>query len=84
MSDVRVGAAAPKAEFVAAITHDLRAALTAIIGSFEILLSDRVGELSTEQREILAMGSRNTDRLVEAVERLDAGLPRTSSSVEVS
>lgn len=71
--------ATPTAEFAAAISHDLRAPLTAIIGCFEILVSDGVGELTGQQREILAMGSRNAVRLVEAVERLDAGLARSSS-----
>ena len=71
--------APPTAEFVAAVSHEFRAALTAIIGCFEMLDSDRVGELSAQQREILVMGSRNADRLVEAVERLDACLARSSS-----
>lgn len=71
--------AARAVELVAAASHELRAALTAIIGCFEMLGSDRIGDLNAQQLEMVAMGRRNTSRLVDAVEQLEADVAELSS-----
>lgn len=43
-----------KSEFLARVTHDLRTPLNGIIGFAELMYHDKVGHLSTEQKEYLA------------------------------
>ncbi len=60
-------------EFLALTTHDLRSPLTVISGVISFFSSGRLGELSTEQKNMVAMMERNTQSLIELInELLDA------------
>lgn len=52
-----------KSDFLAAVTHDLRAPLTSIIGYTEMLSDDEKHPLSGAQHQMLAAIDRNTSRL---------------------
>jgi signal transduction histidine kinase len=56
-----------KDEFVATISHELRAPLTAMIGFLEILREPGSGVLSDDQRNYLDIVGRNADRLARLV-----------------
>ena len=59
-----------KDEFVALVSHELRTPLTVIQGYNELLLDGTMGELSDEQRTILATVERNGVRLLRLVNDL--------------
>ena len=59
-----------KEEFLALTTHDLRSPLTVISGVINFFTSGRLGELSPEQRNMVAMMERNTHSLIELVNDL--------------
>ncbi|MDQ3256402.1 MAG: sensor histidine kinase [Acidobacteriota bacterium] len=57
-------------EFLALTTHDLRSPLTVISGVISFFSSGRLGELSTEQKNMIAMMERNTQSLIELINDL--------------
>ncbi|MBA3714380.1 MAG: sensor histidine kinase [Pyrinomonadaceae bacterium] len=57
-------------EFLALTTHDLRSPLTVISGVISFFSSGRLGELSTEQKNMVAMMERNTQSLIELINDL--------------
>lgn len=59
-----------KEEFLALTTHDLRSPLTIISGVISFFTSGRLGELSPEQKNMVAMMERNTQSLIELVNDL--------------
>ena len=59
-----------KEEFLALTTHDLRSPLTVISGVISFFTSGRLGELSPEQKNMVAMMERNTQNLIELVNDL--------------
>ncbi len=59
-----------KEEFLALTTHDLRSPLTVISGVISFFTSGRLGELSPEQKNMVAMMERNAHNLVELVNDL--------------
>ncbi len=59
-----------KEEFLALTTHDLRSPLTVISGVISFFTSGRLGDLSPEQKNMVAMMERNTQNLIELVNDL--------------
>jgi signal transduction histidine kinase len=59
-----------KEEFLALTTHDLRSPLTVISGVISFFTSGRLGELSPEQQNMVAMMERNAQSLIELVNDL--------------
>jgi signal transduction histidine kinase len=59
-----------KEEFLAVTTHDLRSPLTVISGVISFFSSGRLGELTPEQQNMVAMMERNTHNLIELVNDL--------------
>lgn len=59
-----------KEEFLAVTTHDLRSPLTVISGVISFFSSGRLGELTPEQKNMVAMMERNTQNLIELVNDL--------------
>lgn len=59
-----------KEEFLALTTHDLRSPLTVISGVISFFTSGRLGELSSEQQNMVTMMERNTQSLIELVNDL--------------
>ena len=57
-------------EFLALTTHDLRSPLTVISGVISFFSSGRLGELSMEQKNMVAMMERNTQSLIELINDL--------------
>jgi PAS domain S-box-containing protein len=57
-------------EFVAHVTHELRAPLTAIRAALEILDGAFSGKLSEDERRVMANALRNTDRLEDLVNQI--------------
>ncbi|HVG38576.1 MAG TPA: ATP-binding protein [Pyrinomonadaceae bacterium] len=62
--------AAMREEFLALTTHDLRSPLSVISGVVNFFTSGRLGEMTTEQRNMIAMMERNTRSLMELVNDL--------------
>jgi signal transduction histidine kinase len=68
-----------KSEFVSLVSHELRTPLTSIRGSLGLVVSDVVGPVPDEAREMLQIAVTNTDRLVRLIndildlERMDSG-----------
>lgn len=59
-----------KDEFLALTTHDLRSPLAVISGVISFFTSGRLGELSGEQNNMVAMMERNAQSLIELVNDL--------------
>jgi signal transduction histidine kinase len=59
-----------KEDFLALTTHDLRSPLSVISGVISFFTSGRLGELSPEQKNMVAMMERNTQSLIELVNDL--------------
>ena len=64
------GVAEMKEEFLALTTHDLRSPLTVISGVINFFTSGRLGELTSEQKNMVSMMERNTQSLIELVNDL--------------
>ncbi|MDA0368694.1 MAG: ATP-binding protein [Proteobacteria bacterium] len=68
-----------KNEFVSTVSHELRTPLTSIKGALGLLDSGMVGHISDRAREIVAIASDNSDRLIRLIndildiERIEAG-----------
>jgi two-component system, OmpR family, sensor histidine kinase VicK len=56
-----------KDEFISVVSHELRTPLTSIHGSLKLLATGRLGNLSEEGQQMLAIADENTDRLVRLV-----------------
>lgn len=75
-----------KEEFLALTTHDLRSPLTVISGVINFFTSGRLGELSPEQKKMVAMMERNTHNLIELINdlldasKLEAGSMRMEAT----
>jgi signal transduction histidine kinase len=59
-----------KEEFFALTTHDLRSPLSVISGVISFFTSGRLGDLTSEQQNMVAMMERNTRNLIELVNDL--------------
>lgn len=59
-----------KANFVANISHELRTPLTHVKGYLELLVTESLGEISTEQRHALQVTQRATGKLESIIEDL--------------
>ena len=59
-----------KANFVANISHELRTPLTHIKGYIELLVTEALGSLNTEQKEALEVSQRASARLESLVDNL--------------
>jgi signal transduction histidine kinase len=70
-------------EFLALTTHDLRSPLTVISGVISFLSSGRLGELSPEQKNMVAMMERNTQNLIELVNDLLDAAKLESGSLQL-
>ncbi|GAA3050997.1 sensor histidine kinase [Actinokineospora globicatena] len=53
-----------RTDFVSVVSHELRTPLTSISGSLELALSGDFGDLDPRVRNLVAIASRNADRLV--------------------
>jgi len=52
-----------KSEFISIVSHELRTPLTSIKNSLEMMLSGRMGEITSVQDNFLTLAKRNVDRL---------------------
>ncbi len=59
-----------KANFVANISHELRTPLTHIKGYLELMVTDSLGPLTSEQRHALQVSQKSGDRLEKLIEDL--------------
>ena len=57
-------------EFVASITHELRAPLTSIISALSILEDQAASSLSKDQERVLGLASKNASRLADLVSEI--------------
>jgi signal transduction histidine kinase len=68
-----------KTEFLSTVSHELRTPLTSIQGYLELLLEGEVGPMPADQRHMLGVIERNTNRLrgliedILAVNKIEAG-----------
>jgi PAS domain S-box-containing protein len=53
-----------KDDFVSTVSHELRTPLTSIIGSIELLEDGMAGELSPQQKQMIDVIERNSERLL--------------------
>jgi two-component system sensor histidine kinase VicK len=56
-----------KDEFISVVSHELRTPLTSLHSALKILATGRLGELSDDGQQMLAIADENTDRLVRLV-----------------
>lgn len=56
-----------KDEFIAVVSHELRTPLTSLHGSLKLIATGRLGHLSDEGQQMLAVADESTDRLVRLV-----------------
>ncbi|MEA5463842.1 ATP-binding protein [Leptothoe sp. PORK10 BA2] len=56
-----------KDEFIAVVSHELRTPLTSLHGSLKLIATGRLGHLSYEGQQMLAVADESTDRLVRLV-----------------
>jgi signal transduction histidine kinase len=59
-----------KANFISNISHELRTPLTHIKGYVELLITESLGSITTEQRHALAISQQSTNRLENLIEDL--------------
>jgi len=59
-----------KSDFVSRISHELRSPLTSVLGYLELIAEGEPGPLTTEQRRMLDVISRNGSRLLALIEDL--------------
>ena len=57
-----------KNEFISVVSHELRTPLTSIHGALGLINTGAMGEVSAEARQLLAVASRNSQRLVRLVD----------------
>ena len=56
-----------KSEFVSTVSHELRTPLTSIRGALGLVAGGRVGEISTEAKEMINIALNNSGRLVRLI-----------------
>jgi PAS domain S-box-containing protein len=56
-----------KDEFISVVSHELRTPLTSLHSALKILATGRLGTLSTDGKQMLAIADENTERLVRLV-----------------
>jgi two-component system, OmpR family, sensor histidine kinase VicK len=56
-----------KDEFISVVSHELRTPLTSLHSALKILATGRLGNLSEDGKQMLAIADENTDRLVRLV-----------------
>jgi len=56
-----------KSEFVSTVSHELRTPLTSIRGALGLVAGGRVGEISTEAKEMINIALKNSGRLVRLI-----------------
>ena len=56
-----------KDEFIAVVSHELRTPLTSLHGSLKLIATGRLGNLSDQGQQMLAVADESTDRLVRLV-----------------
>jgi two-component system, OmpR family, sensor histidine kinase VicK len=56
-----------KDEFIAVVSHELRTPLTSLHSALKILATGRLGTLSSDGQQLLAIADENTERLVRLV-----------------
>jgi signal transduction histidine kinase len=59
-----------KAQFLATVSHELRTPLTSIIGSLELIKSDKLGLLPATLKPLVSIAARNGERLAVLIEDL--------------
>lgn len=59
-----------QSDFIAVVTHELRAPMTAIMGYSDLVMSGMAGELNPEQHNLLSIVNRNVDRMRLLIEDL--------------
>ncbi|HWI04550.1 MAG TPA: ATP-binding protein, partial [Acidimicrobiales bacterium] len=59
-----------KSDFVSTVSHELRTPVTSILGYLEVLLSEELGEPSSDQHRMLTVVERNGRRLMALIEDL--------------
>jgi two-component system phosphate regulon sensor histidine kinase PhoR len=59
-----------KTDFLSTVSHEMRTPLTSITGYVELLLDGEAGAVSEEQKRMLAIVERNTERLKGLIEDL--------------
>jgi two-component system phosphate regulon sensor histidine kinase PhoR len=59
-----------RSEFIAAVSHELRGPATSIRGYADLLASEGAGSLSEEQKQLLTVLKRNSDRLSDLINDL--------------
>lgn len=59
-----------KSQFLATVSHELRTPLTSIIGSLELIKSDKLGSLPKSFKPMIGIAARNAQRLASLVEDL--------------
>jgi PAS domain S-box-containing protein len=68
-----------KDEFISVVSHELRTPLTSLHSALKILMTGRLGTLSSDGQQLLAIADENTERLVRLVnnvldlQRIEAG-----------
>ncbi|WP_019498941.1 GAF domain-containing protein, partial [Pseudanabaena sp. PCC 6802] len=68
-----------KDEFISVVSHELRTPLTSLHSALKILSTGRLGNLSTDGRQMLEIADENTERLVRLVNNV-LDLQRIESS----
>ncbi|MBS1303356.1 HAMP domain-containing sensor histidine kinase [Loktanella sp. SALINAS62] len=59
-----------KSQFLATVSHELRTPLTSIIGSLELVKSDKLGMMPATLKPIISIAARNAQRLATLIEDL--------------
>ncbi len=78
-----------KEAFVSNVSHELRTPLTAVIGYLELLSEGVLGELTSDQMDVIEIMSRNGDRLLDLIGdilligSMDAGNVLTRRAVDL-
>ncbi len=86
-----VEASHAKSEFLSVVSHELRTPITSIKGSLNLVCSGKVGDLPPNAEHMLAIASRNADRLAALIDDLldfqaiEAGkLAMTFSDIDIT
>jgi PAS domain S-box-containing protein len=69
---------------VRSLSHDLRSPLTSVRAYQELLLDGAAGDLAGEQREMLEIAFRNTDRVIDLVDDLATAAALEAEPVDVT
>jgi len=68
-----------KREFTAVVSHELRTPITSVRGALKLVQSGTLGELNSDQKNMLDIADRNSERLIELansildVEKIETG-----------